>query len=132
MPAKGSSPAFEVACALFGGAFAIAFAALVLPAVLETGDVIGAFAAGFANPFASGYALDVICCALILATWVICERRQHGIRHGWIAIVLSFAPGVATAFAFYLVLRSRQGRKKVRQKTGAADLDAPWSRCSSP
>ena len=48
-----------------------------------------------------------IVCALLLATWVLYERRRYGIRHGWIAIPLSVAPGVATAFAFYLVLRSR-------------------------
>ncbi len=105
-----STLAFEGLYALVGGAFAVAFAVLVVPAVLETGDVVGAFAAGFVNPFASGYALDAICCALLLALWVIYERRHHGIRHGWIAIPLSFAPGVATAFAVYLVLRSRQGR----------------------
>lgn len=102
------SRAFEITCALLGAAFALAFAGLVVPAVWETGDVVGAFAAGFVNPFSSGYALDAIICALLLATWVLYERRRYGIRHGWIAIPLSIAPGVATAFAFYLVLRSRQ------------------------
>lgn len=105
-----SSRTFQGLYALVGGGFAVAFAVLVVPAVLETGDVPGAFAAGFVNPFASGYALDAICCALLLALWVLHERRHHGVRHGWIAVLLSVAPGVATAFAFYLVLRSRQGR----------------------
>jgi len=101
---------FEVISLLLGGAFAVAFAALVVPAALETGDVVGGFAAGFVNPFASGYAIDAIFCALVLTTWVLYERRRYGVRHGWIAIPLSVAPGVATAFAFYLVLRSRQDR----------------------
>lgn len=105
--AGSRSRSFEFICAVLGAAFALAFAGLVVPALLETGDVVGAFAAGFVNPFASGYALDAIVCALLLATWVLYERRRYGIRHGWIAIPLSVAPGVATAFAFYLVLRSR-------------------------
>ncbi|MGB5810795.1 MAG: DUF2834 domain-containing protein [Polyangiales bacterium] len=104
-----STRTFELWSILVGGAFTLAFAIIVVPAVVETGDIVGAFAAGFVNPFASGYALDAICCALILAVWVLYERSRFGVRHGWIAIPLSFAPGVATAFAFYLVLRSRQG-----------------------
>ncbi len=99
---------FESLCIALGAAFAVAFAVVVAPAVVRSGDVVGAFAAGFVNPFASGYALDAICCAALLAVWVLHERRRHGLRHGWIAIVLSIAPGVATGLAYYLVLRSRQ------------------------
>lgn len=70
--------------------------------------MLGAFAAGFVNPYSSGYSLDVILCALILFVWIFYERKARGIKHGWIAIPLSFVPGVATGFAVYLVLRSRQ------------------------
>ena len=99
---------FEVSVLLLGGAFAVFFFVIVFPPLLESGDVVGAFAAGFVNPFASGYSTDVIICALILLVWVIYERRQIGIRHGWVVIPLSFFPGVAVAFAVYLVLRNRQ------------------------
>ncbi|MEL6857874.1 MAG: DUF2834 domain-containing protein [Pseudomonadota bacterium] len=103
-----SKAVFESIVIALGAAFAVAFAIIVVPALLETGDVIGAFAAGFVNPFSSGYSLDVILCALILFVWIAYERSALGIKHGWIAVPLSFLPGVATGFAFYLVLRSRQ------------------------
>ena len=100
-------PIFEALVGAIGAVFAIAFCVIVVPPLGESGDVIGALAAGFVNPFASGYSLDVISCAVILCVWIVYERRALGIRHGWIAIVLSLAPGVATGFAVYLVLRSR-------------------------
>ncbi len=103
-----SKAVFESIVIALGVAFAVAFAIIVVPALLETGDVIGAFAAGFVNPFSSGYSLDVILCAVILFVWIAYERSALGIKHGWMAVPLSFVPGVATGFAFYLVLRSRQ------------------------
>ena len=42
--------------------FALAFGIIVVPPLLASGDVPGAFAAGFVNPFASGYALDTLAC----------------------------------------------------------------------
>ncbi len=99
---------FEYAVAALGVAFAIAFGAIVVPPLLESKDIAGAFAAGFVNPYASGYSLDTILCAVILWVWVFYERRHLPIKHGWIVVPLSLAPGVATAFAVYLVMRSRQ------------------------
>lgn len=103
-----SKTVFEALVIGFGVLFAIAFSIVVVPPLLESGDVPGAFAAGFVNPFSSGYSLDVILCAFILFAWIIYERSALGIKHGWIAIPLSFVPGVATGFALYLVLRTRQ------------------------
>lgn len=88
--------------------FALAFTLLVMPPLLEKPDVVGAFAAGFVNPYASGYALDAISCWLVLAVWVIYEARNLGVRHGWVALLLGIAPGVATGFAIYLLLRLKQ------------------------
>lgn len=99
---------FELLVAALGAAFAIAFCVIVVPPLLESGDVIGAFAAGFVNPYSSGYSLDAILCGVILLVWVIYERKALKIKHGWVAIPLSFLPGVATAFAAYLIIRSRQ------------------------
>lgn len=107
--------AFEATVGLLGAAFAAAFSVIVIPPLIESGDIIGAFAAGFVNPYASGYSLDAIICGLILIAWVLYERSALGIRHGWVAIPLSFAPGVATAFAAYLVIRSRQLSKRPQQ-----------------
>lgn len=105
-----SQTVFKWIVGFLGAAFAIAFVAIVVPPLLETGDIIGAFAAGFVNPYSSGYSLDVILCAFILIAWVLYERSSLGVRHGWIAIPLCFVPGVATAFAFYLLLRTRSTR----------------------
>lgn len=95
---------------ILGLGFALSFAAVVMPAALRDGDVIAGFAAGFVNPYAAGYAIDAILCWCVLAAWVIYEARERGVRHGWIALVLGVVPGVATAFAFYLLLRMRQAK----------------------
>lgn len=99
---------FERLVLTLGILFALAFAIIVVPPLWASGDIFGAFAAGFVNPFSSGYSLDVIICAMILIVWIVYERQSRGIKHGWIAIPLCFVPGVATGFAVYLVLRSRQ------------------------
>ena len=103
-----STSVFERLVLTLGVLFALAFMVIVVPPLVQSGDVFGAFAAGFVNPYSSGYSLDVILCALILFVWILYERKSRGIKHGWIAIPLSFVPGVATGFAVYLVLRSRQ------------------------
>ena len=107
-----STSVFERLVLTLGILFALAFMVIVVPPLVQSGDVIGAFAAGFVNPYSSGYSLDVILCALILFVWILYERKSRGIKHGWIAIPLSFVPGVATGFAVYLVLRSRQLEKE--------------------
>lgn len=91
--------------------FALLFAVVVVPPLLASGDVAGALAAGFVNPFASGYALDAIFCWLVLAVWVVQEAKTQGVRHGWIALLLGLAPGVATGFGVYLLLRARRLRQ---------------------
>ena len=83
------------------------FAVVVVPPLLASGDIIGAALAGFVNPYASGYAADTIITALILIAWIIYERLTLGVRHGWICIVVTLVPGVATGFALYLILRMR-------------------------
>lgn len=100
-----SASLFRVFLYLLAIGFTIAFAAVVVPPLLQDGDVVGAFAAGFVNPYASGYALDIFFCWFVLAVWVVYEARVRKIRHGWLALVLGVVPGVATGFAFYLLLR---------------------------
>lgn len=98
---------FKTLIAAIGVGFAVAFAYVVMPPLLESGDVIGGLAAGFVNPYASGYALDVISCWCVLAVWIAYERARYGVRYGWVALALGLCPGVATGFAFYLLLRLR-------------------------
>ena len=103
-----SPPLFRALLVFLAAGFAGAFAVIVVPPLMASGDVIGALAAGFVNPFASGYAIDAIMCWLVLTVWVVYEAKAHGIRHGWVAVLLGAAPGVATGFAVYLLLRMGQ------------------------
>lgn len=93
---------------LFAGVFAV----VVVPPLLVQPDVMAAALAGFVNPFAAGYAADAILCWLLLAIWVIHERRTLGVRHGWMCLVLGIVPGVATGFGLYLLMRSVQMRDR--------------------
>ncbi len=102
---EGVFKAVIVAAAL---AFLGVFALVVMPPLAVHPDVPGAFAAGFVNPYASGYSADVLACWVILSAWILFERRHLGIRHGWMCIVLGMVPGVAVGFAAYLLLRTRQ------------------------
>jgi len=96
---------FKTLVIAVGASFALAFTWVVVPPLVASGDIIGGFAAGFVNPYASGYALDTIACWCVLAVWVAYERSRYDVRHGWLALALGVAPGVATGFALYLVLR---------------------------
>lgn len=78
------------------------------PMFIANPDLIGAVKAGFVNPYATGFSTDTICCWLVLAAWVVYEKFEKGIKHGWIALVIGLVPGVATGFALYLVMRMRQ------------------------
>lgn len=93
-------------CLLFTAIFII----VVIPPLIENPDIVGAFSAGFVNPYASGYSADVICCWLILCIWVIYESSK--VKHGWICLLLGFVPGVAVGLALYLILRQRQLAKE--------------------
>lgn len=103
-----SGPVFKGLIGFLGAAFTLIFCIIVVPAFLESPDIIGAFAAGFVNPFSTGYSIDAILCAAILIAWIIYEKSALNVRHGWIAVPLCAVPGVATAFAVYLLIRFNQ------------------------
>lgn len=86
--------------------FTIAFCYLIIPPLLENPDILGAFGAGFVNPYSSGYSIDVFCCWTILMLWVIYEYPK--VKYGWLCLLLGVVPGVAVGFAFYLILRIQQ------------------------
>jgi hypothetical protein len=103
-----SERVFQFSIAAVALVFAALFCLMVVPALIQDGDIVGAFAAGFVNPYASGYSSDVVACWAILALWVVFEARTRSVRHGWVCLVLGVIPGVAVGFAGYLLLRSRQ------------------------
>ncbi|MEM9069766.1 MAG: DUF2834 domain-containing protein [Myxococcota bacterium] len=96
---------FAVALLAVGAGFAVFFVITMGPPFVANPDVVGAFAAGFVNPYATGYSVDTVCCWLLLAILVVRERSK--VRHGWVCLLLGIVPGVATGFALYLYLRSR-------------------------
>ena len=96
------------ALGIIGIGAALFFFITIGPLIVENPDVIAAFKAGYVNPYSSGFATDAIACWLVLAAWVVYEKFEKGIKHGWIALLIGLVPGVATAFALYLVMRMRQ------------------------
>ena len=88
--------------------FTAAFCVLVVPPLVEDPDILGAFAAGFVNPYSSGYSTDVFVCWFVLAVWVWFEASTLRVRHGWVCLLLGIVPGVAVGFALYLLLRHKQ------------------------
>lgn len=99
---------FRISLFALAVGFTAAFMLICIPPFLENPDVMGAFAAGFVNPYASGYALDIFFTWGVLAAWVLYEAKAKGIRHGWLALLLGVVPGVAVGFAVYLLLRLGQ------------------------
>ena len=93
---------------IIGIGFAGFFFITLGPLLVENPDVIAAFKAGYVNPYSSGFATDAIACWLVLAACVVYEKYEKGIKHGCIALLIGLVPGVATAFALYLVMRIRQ------------------------
>ena len=111
-----TATAFRVAISVFALVFLAVFIAVVMPPFIAEPDLVGAFAAGFVNPYASGYSTDTLMCWGILSAWIIYERQRFGVRHGWWCIVLGVVPGVAVGFALYLLLRMRQVGKTARDE----------------
>ncbi|MBO6635491.1 DUF2834 domain-containing protein [Parvibaculum sp.] len=99
---------FKAGLVLIAAGFAVFFFVYVLPPVVANPDMGWLLGAGFVNPVAAGYSTDTIMCWFVLATWVVYERVQLGVKHGWVALLLGLVPGVATGFALYLLIRMRQ------------------------
>lgn len=95
--------------------FIALFGLWCVPPFLDNPDMIGALAAGFVNPYSSGYSADVLACWVILSAWILFERRTLQIRHGLWCILIGMVPGVAAGFAAYLLLRTRQLGAAARQ-----------------
>ena len=88
----------------------------MIPPLVANPDIWGAFAAGFVNPYSSGYSTDVLVCWFVLAVWVVYEAKAYSIRHGWICLLIGIVPGVAVGFALYLLLRSKQLKQTIKNE----------------
>lgn len=98
---------FKATIVVIAALFTVAFCWIVLPPLVAKPDIIGAFAAGFVNPYSSGYSVDIFACWFILTAWVIFEATTYKVKNGWICLVLGFVPGVAVGFAAYLLIRMK-------------------------
>ena len=99
---------FKAVIIAAAGVFTLIFCWVVVPPLIANPDVVGAMAAGFVNPYSSGYSTDVLACWVILTAWIVFEARTRGVRHGWICVVLGMVPGVAVGFELYLLIRAKQ------------------------
>lgn len=105
---------FKIGVAAVAIIFTLVFAVVIIPPLMEDPDIIGAFASGFVNPYASGYSVDVFCCWAILLIWIIYESPK--VKYGWVCLLLGLVPGVAVGFAVYLLLRMKQLKPKAEQE----------------
>ena len=87
-----SDRSFRLAVIAVGLAFTALFSGLVVPPLIDDPDILGAFGAGFVNPYASGYSADVIACWVILAIWIVFEARSRSVKHGWLCLLVGVVP----------------------------------------
>ena len=97
--------------------FTVFFCAYFLPPIIKNPDIIGVLRAGFVNPYASGYSVDLIACWVVLILFVLYESKTKSIKHGWACIILGLVPGVVVGWAVYLLLRNNQLSHASNQNT---------------
>lgn len=92
-----------------GAAFVLTLGIVALPTFLEDGlSLVSALEGSFANPYASGVAIDILFTYAVLAAWVIYEYQYRDVQHGWVALVLGLIIGVAVGLALYLLIRHKE------------------------
>ena len=64
-----TEPLFKAIIIAAAAVFTALFAYWCIPPQIANPDIVGAFAAGFVNPYASGYSADTIACWVILSAW---------------------------------------------------------------
>ena len=70
-----TEPFFKAIIIAAATVFMALFVYWCIPPMIENPNLIGAFAAGFVNPYASGYAADTLACWAILPAWIAHLRR---------------------------------------------------------
>lgn len=107
---------YKLALVLVAVGFSMVFCLVVVPPLIDNPDVLGAFAAGFVNPYAAGYSSDVLFCWAALAILVVYEAKVLSVKHGWVCLVLGIVPGVAVGFALYFLIRHPQITQVAKNK----------------
>lgn len=99
---------YRFALALVALGFSLVFLVVVVPPLVANPDIVGAFMAGFVNPYAAGYSSDVVFCWLALAIFVTYEAKTLKVKYGWVCLLLGIVPGVAVGLALYFLVRHSQ------------------------
>ena len=99
---------FRTALVLVIISFTIFFLAFFLPPIIKNPDIVGVLKAGFVNPYASGYSIDLIACWFVLILLVLYESKTKSIKHGWVCVVLGLVPGVVVGWSAYFLVRNKQ------------------------
>jgi hypothetical protein len=107
---------YKLALVLVAVGFSMVFCLVVVPPLIDNPDVLGAFAAGFVNPYAAGYSSDVLFCWVALAILVVYEAKVLSVKHGWVCLVLGIVPGVAVGFALCFLIRHPQITQVAKNK----------------
>jgi len=86
------------------------------PPIIENPDIIGVLKAGFVNPYASAYSIDLIACWVILIFWIFHERLTFEIKFGWVCIPIGLILGVVVGLSLYLLMRMSHFSKQRESK----------------
>jgi hypothetical protein len=90
-------------------AFVLTLGVVTVSTFLDDGlSLVAVLDGSFANPYASGVAVDLLFTYAVLAAWVIYEYQFRDVRHGWVALVLGLLVGVAVGLVTYLLIRHRE------------------------
>jgi uncharacterized protein DUF2834 len=100
---------FDWVLIALGLAFVVTIGIVLVPTFLDDGLDLGhAFAQALVNPYASGFAIDLLFTYAVLFAWVVYEYQYRDVQHGWVALVLGFLIGVSVGFVAYLLIRHRE------------------------
>ena len=108
---------FRVLLIIVATGFALYALLFFFPPIIENPDIIGVLKAGFVNPYATAYSIDLIACWVVLILWIAHERFVLHVEHGWICVPIGLTLGVVIGLSLYLLMRMSHFSKKGSSNT---------------
>jgi len=96
---------FRVLLIVIAIGFSLYALTFFFPPIVDNPDIIGVLKAGFVNPYASAYSIDLIACWVVLIIWIFHERSTSQIKFGWVCIPIGLTLGVVVGLSLYLLMR---------------------------
>jgi len=96
---------FRISLIIMAAGFVLYALVFFFPPIIENPDIIGVLKAGFVNPYATAYSIDLIACWVVLIFWIFHERHTFQIEWGWICIPIGLILGVVVGLSLYLLIR---------------------------